>query len=110
MRKFAKPLQLFPFRLQEFEAFSEKNVGPNGCLGHTMDTSFHNKSREREFCIDNLLVRVHFIIVMMRWTGLAPSVFEFPFPGSLTSTFLNQTKCWAQDYREQVLTGIGSIA
>jgi len=29
-------------------------------------------SVEREFFIDNLLVRVHFIIVMIRWTGLAP--------------------------------------
>jgi len=28
--------------------------------------------REREFFIDNLLVRIHFIIVMIRWTGLAP--------------------------------------
>ena len=44
---------------------------------------------EREFCIDNLLVRIHFIIVMIRWTGLAPWEFEFPFPGSLTSTFLD---------------------
>ena len=26
--------------------------------------------REREFFIDDLLVRVHFIIVMIRWTGL----------------------------------------
>ena len=26
----------------------------------------------RDFFIDNLLVRIHFIIVMMRWTGLAP--------------------------------------
>ena len=26
----------------------------------------------RDFCIDNLLVRVHLIIVMIRWTGLAP--------------------------------------
>ena len=25
---------------------------------------------------------------MMRWTGLAPWEFEFPFPGSLISTFL----------------------
>jgi len=25
---------------------------------------------------------------MIRWTGLAPWEFEFPFPGSLTSTFL----------------------
>ena len=43
---------------------------------------------QREFFIDNLLVRIHFIIVMIRWTGLAPWEFEFPFPGSLTSTFL----------------------
>jgi len=26
--------------------------------------------------IDNPLVRIHFIIVMMRWTGLAPWEFE----------------------------------
>ena len=37
---------------------------------------------EREFCIGNLLVRIHFIIVMIRWTGIAPWEFEFPFPGS----------------------------
>ena len=43
---------------------------------------------QREFFIDNLLVRIHFINVMIRWTGLAPWEFEFPFPGSLTSTFL----------------------
>ena len=43
---------------------------------------------EREFFIDNLLVRIHFIIVVIRWTGLAPWEFELPFPGSLTSTFL----------------------
>jgi len=44
---------------------------------------------EREFFIDNLPVRIHFIIAMIRWTGLVPWEFEFPFPGSLTSTFLN---------------------
>jgi len=38
--------------------------------------------------IDNVLVRIHLIIVMIRWTGLAPWEIEFPFPGSLTSTFL----------------------
>ena len=43
---------------------------------------------EREFFVDNLQVRIHFIMVMIRCTGLAPWVFEFPFPGSLTSTFL----------------------
>jgi len=33
-------------------------------------------------------VRIRFIIGMIRWTGLAPWDFAFPFPGSLTSTFL----------------------
>jgi len=44
----------------------------------------------REFFNVNLLVRIHFIIVMIRWTGLAPWEFEFPFPGTLASTFLGQ--------------------
>jgi len=48
--------------------------------------------REREFFTDNLLVRIHFIIVMIRWTGLAPWEFEFPFPGSLASTFLERSQ------------------
>ena len=42
--------------------------------------------REEE-TLHNLLVRIHFIIVMIWWTGFAPWEFEFPFPGSLTSTF-----------------------
>ena len=42
--------------------------------------------REREFFIDNLLVRIHLITVMIRCTGLAPWEFEFPFPDSLAST------------------------
>ena len=46
--------------------------------------------REREFFFDNLLVRIHLITEMIWWTGLAPWVFEFPFPGSLTSTFLGR--------------------
>ena len=37
-------------------------------------------SREREFFVDNLLVRIHFIIVRIRWTGLAPWDFESPSP------------------------------
>ena len=45
---------------------------------------------EREFFTDNLLVQIHVIIVMIRWTGLAPWEFESPFPGSLTSTFLQR--------------------
>ena len=42
---------------------------------------------ERQFFTDDLLVRIHFIIVMIRWTGLAPWEFEFPFPSSLIFTF-----------------------
>ena len=48
----------------------------------------HTVSAERDFSIDNLLVRIHFIIEMIWWTGLAPWEFESPFPGSLISTFL----------------------
>ena len=36
---------------------------------------------ERDFFIDNLLVRIRFIIEMSWWTGLAPWEFEFPFLG-----------------------------
>jgi len=50
--------------------------------------------REREFFIGNQLVPIHFIIVMIRWTGLAPWEFEFPFPGSLTSTFLAEKELY----------------
>ena len=46
------------------------------------------RGRERESCIDNLLVRTHCTIEMIWWTGLAPRELEFPFPGSLVSTFL----------------------
>ena len=41
------------------------------------------KRAASEKVIDNLLVRIHFVIVMIRWTGLAPREFEFPFPGRL---------------------------
>ena len=43
----------------------------------------------REFCIDNLLVQIHFIIEMIRWTGLAPWGLKSPFLGGLTSTSLS---------------------
>ena len=39
---------------------------------------------KRDFCIENLLVRIHFIIVMNRWTGLAVCEFELLF-GSATA-------------------------
>jgi hypothetical protein len=44
-----------------------------------------SREREREFFIDNLLVRIHFIIAMVKWTGIAPRELEFHFPGSLIS-------------------------
>ena len=37
---------------------------------------------ERDFFTDNLLVQVHFIILIIWWTGLAPWELEFPFPHS----------------------------
>ena len=40
------------------------------------------------FFVDNLLVQIHFIVGMIWWTGLAPCEREFPFPGSLISSFL----------------------
>jgi hypothetical protein len=43
---------------------------------------------EREFFIDSLMARIHLVIAIIRWTGLGPWEFEFPFPGSLASTFL----------------------
>ena len=42
--------------------------------------------RGRDFFSDNLLVRIHLIIEMIRWTGLAPWGFEFLFPGCIAST------------------------
>ena len=51
---------------------------------------------ERDFFIDNLLVRLHFIIEVIWCTGLAPWEFEFPFPCSFTSTFLARGRYCAQ--------------
>ena len=45
-----------------------------GCL--LSGLGFINQGLEIEFFIDNLLVRIHFIIVMIRWTGLWVSGFE----------------------------------
>ena len=56
-----------------------------------MQTQALRADQEREFFIDNLLVRIHFITVMIRWTSLAPWVFEFTFPGRSTFLGLNTT-------------------
>ena len=70
------------FSVQEIEAGVPESDTPGG-----LDEAPLVGGSERESFIDNLLVRIHFIIVMIRWTGLAPWQFEFLFPGSLTSTF-----------------------
>ena len=44
-------------------------------------------SLDRDLFVGNLWIRVNFIIVTIRWTGLAPWKFELPFPGRPTSTF-----------------------
>jgi len=46
----------------------------------------HPPSPEKEFLIDNLLVRLHFIIEIFQWTGLAPWESESLIPGRLIST------------------------
>jgi len=53
------------------------SAGRMAALGHP---SAVRGQREREFFIHNLLVRIHFINVMIRRTGLAPWEFDFPFP------------------------------
>ena len=44
--------------------------------------------KQRELLLDNILVRIHFIIVIIRWIGLAPWELAFPFTGGFTSTVL----------------------
>ena len=55
--------------------------------------------RQREFFIDNLLVRIHFIIERIWRTGLAPWEFEFPFPGSLTPTCIDSCSSFGLGFR-----------
>ena len=50
------------------------------------------RDAEKDFFIGNLLVRIHFIIEMIRWTGFAPWESELSFPGSLTSALLGCLK------------------
>ena len=49
---------------------------------------------DRDFFIDNSLVRIHCFIEVIWWTSLAPWEIEFPFPGSLVSTFLDSPISW----------------
>ena len=50
-----------------------------------------------EIFIYNLLVRIYRIIVVIRWTGFAPWEFGLPFPGSITSTYLDQVGAVGRD-------------
>ena len=52
-----------PWKLLEVEADLAGDLADDRVLGG---------AQQREFFSDNLLVRIHFIIVMTRWTGLAP--------------------------------------
>jgi len=67
----------------------EINMPPPSC-GNRVEESF--------FFIDSLMVRIYSIIVMIRWTGLAPWEFEFPFSGSRTSRW-NTTHQPIPDYQ-----------
>ena len=55
--------------------------------------------------IDNLLVRIHFIIVMIRWTGLAPREFEFPFPGDAGVVHLEDEPAALLRYNQPLFSG-----
>ena len=57
-------------------------------LNHPPDTRA-TSSLARELFLDNLVVRIHFIVEIIWWTGLALWEVEFPLSSSLVSTFLN---------------------
>ena len=61
---------------------------PSQAKGDAWHAQRQGELRKREFSTDNLLVRIHFIIVMIRGTGLAPWKFEFLCPDNVTYTFL----------------------
>ena len=66
------------------DKYGGKSTADNDLLGRPLSPAgCRPADGEREFFIENLLVRIHFIIEMIWWTGLAPWEFEFSFPGSL---------------------------
>jgi len=67
---------------------------------------------ERDFFIDdNLLVRIHFIIVMIRWTGLAPWEFEVVMPVQVTS-LSHACSAYSSGFRgaRNLLGSLGGVA
>ena len=69
---------MLPNEPSTFDGTSARSPGPCKEFG---------AFRERQLFVDNLPVRIHFVIVVIGWTGLAPWEFEFPSQGSLTSAF-----------------------
>ena len=69
-----------------------------------------DQTPEREIFVGNLLVRIRFIIVMVRWAGLAPWEFELHFPGSLAFTgphvFPLWKGCWGSGHHKLCPTSL----
>jgi len=59
--------------------------------------------RKREVLIDSLLVRMHLIIEMIWWTGLAPWECELSLPGSLIPTFQTQVPLTEKEAKKERL-------
>ena len=53
-------------------SLSLKLSDPNVNEPTSTDSVHPPEAAEKDFFIDNLLVRIHYIIEMMKWTGLAP--------------------------------------
>ena len=66
-------------------------------IGEELHRYLRPQSSAREFLIGNLLVRIHLIIVMTRWTGLAPWEFAFLFSGSRTAEVCRVGLCTCTD-------------
>ena len=64
--------------MSEYETFPGSSAAMLYTRGSTW-CSVRSIGVEREFFIDNLLVRIHVIIEVTWWTGLAPWEFEFPY-------------------------------
>jgi len=58
---------------QEAGPYRREDTVSSAC---SLSAATHTTCREKEFFIDNLLDRIHFVLVMIRWTGLAPWEFE----------------------------------
>jgi len=82
----ARRCQAFSFSTLGLRVIKKKrraHLFPHGLEADVRVVQDVRSLSEIEFFIDNLLVRVHFIIVMITWTGLAPREFEFLFQVAL---------------------------